>query len=186
MGWDFSRRDKGSMTDREFFEREYGMVGPDPKHTMLAVATKGLTFYAAVQNHETGEVRALVILMQRHAADFHNFGYKGMDESMGPEAQCPARILDLLTPTDSTYALEWRERCRANLARRADAKLNDGDVVEFAEALNFGAHYETVTRFRYRKEGRTTWWEAMPSTGRGVFRCRIPQWQAREFERVTT
>ena len=48
------------------------------------------------------------------------FGYKGMDESMGPcEADCPAPILDLLTATDRPHAVEWRARCRANLTARA-------------------------------------------------------------------
>ena len=40
-----------------------------------------------------------------------NFGYKSMGESMGPYLDhCPKTILELLTPTDNEYAIEWRKR----------------------------------------------------------------------------
>ncbi len=56
---------------------------------------------------------------------------------MGPcEAECPARILDLLTPTDKEYALDWRKRCRANLERRG-RKLSDGDRLRLPEPMKF-------------------------------------------------
>ena len=61
---------------------------------------------------------------------------------MGPcESECPARILDLLTATQNTYALAWRERCRACLsdraARAAKPTPKPGDVVVLAEPLLF-------------------------------------------------
>ena len=60
-----------------------------------------------------------------------------LDESMGPcEDNCPAHILDLLTPTDKEYALDWRRRCRANLERRA-RKIEDGDRIKLAAPLTF-------------------------------------------------
>ena len=56
---------------------------------------------------------------------------------MGPcEDGCPAQILDLLTPTDSKFAQDWRERCRANLARRA-RKLSDGDRIRLDAPVTF-------------------------------------------------
>lgn len=43
-----------------------------------------------------------------------NWGYKDVDESMGPyEISFPYTWLDLLTPTDSQYANEWRARVKA-------------------------------------------------------------------------
>lgn len=60
-----------------------------------------------------------------------------LSEHMGPcEADCPVAILDLLTPTDSQYALEWRARCREKLARRA-RKLADGDRIRLLEPITF-------------------------------------------------
>lgn len=38
---------------------------------------------------------------------------------MGPcESECPESILDLLTPTDNQYAIEWRGSCREYAAKR--------------------------------------------------------------------
>jgi len=45
--------------------------------------------------------------------DYFNFSYKNMSEDMGPaQSECPESILDLLSPTESDWANEWRERCR--------------------------------------------------------------------------
>lgn len=77
--------------------------------------------------------------------------YKDMDETMGPaESQAPAKLLDLLSPTTRPYALEWRERCRAN-AKLASRKLAHGDKIKLAQALEFG---DGVTRdtFTVNKE----------------------------------
>lgn len=46
-----------------------------------------------------------------------NFYYKPMEEDMGPYYfNCPKRILDLLSPTDSKTANEWRESCRNRMS----------------------------------------------------------------------
>jgi hypothetical protein len=61
---------------------------------------------------------------------------------MGPcESDCPAAILDELTETDSTYASEWRARCRANLVRRklerAKPVPKPGQTIVFDEPIRF-------------------------------------------------
>ena len=82
------------------------------------------------------EVWAAVCLVRYSLRDREGFifGYKDMSESMGPcEDSCPAKVLDLLTPTDNTHALDWRTRCRARLAERAKRNAKPtprlGDVV---------------------------------------------------------
>ena len=76
------------------------------------------------------------------------FGYKDMSEDMGPcEAECPVAILDLLTPTDREYALNWRRRCREFAATRAaKPKLLHGQLVTFAEPIRFadGRSHQTL------------------------------------------
>ncbi|OZA58976.1 MAG: hypothetical protein B7X78_08765, partial [Sphingomonadales bacterium 39-62-4] len=76
------------------------------------------------------------------ARDGCTFGYKDMTETMGPcESDCPAAILDELTETDSTYASEWRARCRANLVRRklerAKPVPKPGQTIVFDESIRF-------------------------------------------------
>ena len=45
--------------------------------------------------------------------DYYNFSYKDMEESMGPcYYDCPISILNMLSPTDSEFANNWRETCR--------------------------------------------------------------------------
>jgi hypothetical protein len=73
-------------------------------------------YYAAVEKvvKATGARPVICIIclidFNPRAKDGMIFGYKDMDESMGgSERDCPARILDLLGPTDSKWALEFRD-----------------------------------------------------------------------------
>jgi len=96
MGWTTLHRDPGT-TDREFFETEFpSTLARDGK--ILACATVRSVFYAAVRTRESGQVWALVVLLRRSragAGSWYNFGYKEMDERMGPaEARCPTRVPD--------------------------------------------------------------------------------------------
>lgn len=134
MGWTFAHREKGEATNAEWFAREF------PSGEFLATATVGGTFYAAARTKaEPDKVFALVILTRWVPKDQYNFGYKDMDETMGPnEAKAPAKILDLLSPTDSEYAIKWRARCRKNLERKAAAaKVKKGVTVKFAAPIKF-------------------------------------------------
>lgn len=127
--------------------------------------------YAAIRIKESGEVTALVVLMHRNPSPsvYENFYYKYVDESMGPnESDCPASILNLLTPIEASFALIWRDRCRANLAN-PPAKVSQGGTVTFTRSLRFGDGVEE-TRFEYL--GRTTF--KRKSDGRMV---RIPNWR---------
>ena len=98
-------------------------------HRVLKSAMVGSVYYAAVTTEVAGQptkVFAVVFLTcGRTKHDGCIWGYKDMDETMGPcESKCPASILALLTPTDSKYANEWRERCRKNIAEAADRRKN--------------------------------------------------------------
>lgn len=100
------------------------------------------TYYAAAQVMVDGvgtDIFAIVCLVTWNpkSKSGEHFGYKDMDESMGPcEDHCPAHILDLLTPTDKEHANDWRRRCRTNLERRA-RKVEDGDRIKLAAPLTF-------------------------------------------------
>ena len=69
---------------------------------------------------------------------YFNFAYKDRDETVGPcESDCPKSILDLLTPTDSQWANEWRARCYKNLelkkSRKSFESLPYGSQVRFTD-----------------------------------------------------
>lgn len=111
--------------------------------TVLASSClRNRVYYAAAKPHGSDEgdaVFAIVCLVRWNPRDREGyiFGYKDMTEHMGPcEAECPARILDLLGPIKSEFALAWRARCRAALVRRG-REATDGMRVRLVEPLNF-------------------------------------------------
>lgn len=117
MGWTTTNKDK-TISAKEYIEKRL-LVWTSEQYTHRILdggVVKFHTYYGAVEKVEkaTGEreVFAVVILLSYHQKQYHNFGYKDMCESMGPvQAECPERILKLLTPTDNENANEWRQRC---------------------------------------------------------------------------
>lgn len=121
MGWTYTTK-PSTQSVAEFFEQE--LCG-GPYATVVACSTPSpWTAYLAIRygpaaNETERRVFATVCLLDVHpAADdtlAHGlrFGYKDIDERMGPlRYDCPQQILDLLSPTDNPYALAWREECR--------------------------------------------------------------------------
>lgn len=183
MGWTWQQRDKGTTT-RQFFADLMG-----EHYEILASGMTGSTFYAAVRDTRTGEVDAFVALTAR-SKGYYNWGYKDMDERMGPnEASAPARVLDLLSPlpecdhdhTDerrycgTQAAREWRAACRERLARIERSKsVTQGTKVLFPRPIKFQSGHES-DRFEFVEK----------DTFRGVLGLglyRIPGWREMAFE----
>jgi hypothetical protein len=145
MGWLFMtslgrfRGPRAYLDDGFTYERE------TVRSTVLRSALVGMrTYYAAVEllrPDKPCEVFAVVCLVRFNPRDAEGyvFGYKDMTEHMGQcEAECPAAILDLLTPTDAKFANAWRERCRAAIAARARRpRLRNGWTIVFDEPIAF-------------------------------------------------
>lgn len=142
-------------------------------------------WYAACRDKRNGEVFALVYLVNNdnRAKDGFNFGYKGMDEFMGPcEDNCPERILNLLTETTSEYAIGWRQRCREKIEQRAKARtIKNGSVIRFSHPLKF-TDGETLDTFIIRKQERKILFLATVDGVRKPYR--ISKWQTRPFSVV--
>src|SRR5688572_15942596 len=105
MGWFYLDRAPG-QSDLAFFRQEL-----DAADRLIDGATVADTFYGAYRCDD-GSVIALVAALDRRPGQLR-FGYKPMDEGMGPYAtRCPGRILDLLTePAPNAWAAAWRARC---------------------------------------------------------------------------
>lgn len=117
MGWTLIEERPAGESHEDFFGRE--LLGAEQEILAAAhVGGIGGTFYAAVREKRSGEVWAMVVLTTGRAGS--RFGWKEMEESQGPApCECPAHILDLLSPTADEHALAWRQRCRARLRRLA-------------------------------------------------------------------
>ena len=107
-------------------------------------------YYAAAQpfkrrdGTETAKPALAIVCLVRwnpRADSGEQFGYKDMDENMGPcEADCPESVLALLGPTNSQHALEWRRRCFDNLTLRK-RPITDGMMIKLATPITFTNGY---------------------------------------------
>jgi hypothetical protein len=156
MGWleyHASCYKNGKVDRKAEMDSKYNWEDESRKVEVLKSSMVGSTYYAAVKmlNETTGyeNVSAVVCLTSTNNKDYFNFAYKDMDETMGPfKYDCPKGILDLLTPTENEYALQWRQACRDNLA----AKKNPNSF----NKLPVGTLIKVVMPFdtKYFKEGQ--------------------------------
>ncbi|MGP3953467.1 DUF6927 domain-containing protein [Streptomyces sp. 7N604] len=152
MGWTFYHRDKGVESNAEHFAKEL-----DDRYEIIAHGTVDHVFYAAVRDRETGKVFAYVALTHWRRDANYNFGYKDMDENMGPgDCKAPEAVLDALTPTTHKYALQWRANCRRHHDQRAFLRkqLKPGTRLRLTHPLRF-SNDTTRDTFTYtRSRGR--------------------------------
>lgn len=177
MGWTGTEITPGRrMGAKDILRQEFS---EDFMTKLVDVAKVGSTIYGAFEHD--GRIVGLVVLTSRENGWLYT---KPMDEDMGPaESDCPARILDKLTPTDHEYAQAWRERCRFNLARRANSKLAKGARVRFTEPLSFTRGYGSASLFEYI--GRGTQFMALTDDGAYRFTARLGRdWFRRDFEKI--
>lgn len=126
---------------------------------VLKSVYSGSAYYAAVERYDESGARlyvtAIICLVRWNpkAADGHIFGYKDMDEDMGPcKAACPRSVLELLTSSSHPHALDWRRRCY-RLLELTERTIADGDLIRFPEPMQFtdGSRHAD---FKVRREGR--------------------------------
>jgi hypothetical protein len=134
MGWYYGSPSKSAVIEEL-------TVSPEGRFRTLHKAIKGNVLWAV---HEVpasdwidgaGRVEAAgpparfigCYLLGAHNGDW---GYKPMDESMGPvEISCPLKYLDMV-PDPGGYATEWRAKVRAAAAKRALVTgLKVGDTI---------------------------------------------------------
>lgn len=191
MGWLYMR-DLGRFgSPRAYLDDQFTYVRENHRLTMLRSSMVGRTYYAACERLEADgarEVFAVICLTRESsgARDGCTFGYKDMTETMGPhESACPASILDLLTATESTFAIAWRERCRANLAtqrlRNARPTPRPGQTVVLDEPLRFSDGRER-DRFEVIANPRGSGTLFRDPVTRAI--CRIPAIKTRTYRLI--
>jgi len=148
------------MSIKDFFKKEFDN---DNGHIIDCAVVGIRTAYLAYQIDKgiaQGKIMAYVCLLDYRPKDHYNFGYKDMDEGMGPnESKCPGCILDILSPVNELgygencvkYAQEWRNRCYFNL--KSNTKVKDGDKIRFDFPIHF-TNGETHQEFKIRKYGK--------------------------------
>lgn len=152
MGWMYVHKPK-EITVANYFAKQWNVVANNDNQTsqiLLDCAVVQLrTAYIAIEQVQhakgTREVLAVICLLAYNRHDYHNFGYKDMDETMGPyECEAPQRILDLLTPTSHDNALAWRAACNANLSLKE--RIVKGAILSHPNE----ARFEVIEPGRYK------------------------------------
>lgn len=186
MGWTsyHATHYKNGKVDRKAECDAYFMEGLNKDYyDVLKSAMVGSTYYAAVKPlkrynkaneivdipKEEQYVFAAVFLTSTDMKDYWNFSYKNMDESVGPyKCDCPKGILDLLTPTESEYANEWRKQCYENIAKKKNPnsfnKLPTGTVIKVTMPFDtryFKSGQEIKLEKRYKWHSNRTEWIAI-------------------------
>lgn len=93
----------------------------------------------------------------------YGWGYKDMDESMGPcYYSCPLGYLDMVPcPDNVPYAKAWREKVRAYHANTI--KLSDGLRLSISGSWKCAGSSNPITEITVRKYGRS-WCAYMPNS----------------------
>ncbi len=159
MGWLYQDSPANNQSPRQYLDDQFTYTTPTgvKSRVLKSSLVTFHTYYAAIEHlflDGTRVVFAAVCLVDFGPArtdPMRRFGYKDMDETVGPvEDSCPAGILDLLTPTEFEYALDWRARCRARIAKsKAAVKPKHGDSIHFAEAISFENGSVKLTDFTF-------------------------------------
>ena len=107
-------------------------------HEILHMAQRGRVWYVAAKVEVKGkeEVIGHVVLttIKKNSYGYgKEFGYKVMDETVGPYYfDAPKVLLNKLTAPLNENAREWREKCL-----KGKKKVEIGDVVTFPYRLNY-------------------------------------------------
>jgi hypothetical protein len=161
---------------------QYNHDGEHRTYRVLAAARVANTVYMAVKIIQTTSgnsyVLAAVILISN--TQKHGFGYKDMDECMGPgECACPDRIMRLLSPIEEIpnprYAAGWRARVAAHKKAATDlrtkrASLRPGSIVTLERKVSF-RDGTSAAAFRMRFVRRKT--PIFEPVDRPGFLCRL-------------
>lgn len=116
MGWLFSSRWTTRAEMVAYLRRQDRFV---EGYSMLRSSVVGNHHWYLVKREADGAVYIGLDLMQGSKPGHPGWGYKDLDETMGPcEVDCPQSFLAQASAPEG-YAAEWRERVRKHHAQKA-------------------------------------------------------------------
>jgi len=99
-----------------------------------------------------GSFRWIAVVLTSKGRDGYDFGYKDIEESMGPtEARCPKRIISAASSlrhpdpaVEGNYAARWRQKCFDQSAAKAKrkAELVHGATIRLSSPIDFTDGYK--------------------------------------------
>lgn len=183
MGWLFytdPSRVQGYAGEKDEITRLCTHTTDQSQYRPLQISKVGSTWYAAIQHtpingevsnqtaYETTDdgsyVFAAVFLTKYHDGCF---GYKDMDETMGPcEARAPLTLINKLSKIidPESYAHNWRKRCET-FAKIPNYAVGDVITLGTPISLNNGSEIKTVKKGSYFHRGKTRYFYVDVDTG---------------------
>lgn len=157
MGWYYCETNKNALVE-ELTKTNRSEDGKRV-HLTLAKSVRGNTLYTVheILSYENGEEKSEryigVYLLSQQGGDW---GYKPMDESMGPCVyDCPLKFFELAPIVPGGYAASWRASVRSYHERKKTKRgAKVGDTLVFKKGVTFHGHpliEEKVTEVRGTK-----------------------------------
>lgn len=116
MGWESC---PGTKTPKEWVEKELINLYSD-NFTVVDNSIRGNQVYFAICHKETNKTSALVATFRRERKILW---VKVIPECWLPyHYNCPARILNQLSPVDDEYSNSWRRRCFEKLRLKKEKR----------------------------------------------------------------
>lgn len=150
MGWTVTHKPK-SVSVSEFLTKRFTSSNEHGTWEVLGCAVvRFRTAYMATKRTFPGGrtyVFGTVVLLKFFPSEpEYNFGWKEIDESMGPcECECPEKILRMLTPLNdpsnsyaNSYVGDWREACWIRInTNKAKTLLKIGMRLRHPDGIRF-------------------------------------------------
>jgi hypothetical protein len=141
MGWTYESKPFGK-TAREHMRDKFTQAhvpGEKAGYTVLHDTADIRNYWAIVElTYPDGQKKIFcAVCLINHCRGYYNFGYKDMEEEMGPCDSIPPisffRKLEGIIPPETVndWARSWRDRCRAYYAKSERVKeLKAGQVLK--------------------------------------------------------
>lgn len=137
MGWLYTNRQKG-ISNFDFFSKRFNYENENGYCKLLKACTKKyreVYCLFEVFNAKSNTVTRFIVvcLTQWHPKSYYNFGYKEIEETMGPyQMDCPVSYINECTEPMNEYSAKWRE---AIIAKDIEKKENKARIKKYNEYL---------------------------------------------------
>lgn len=162
MGWSFNVDPSFGKADLVRKLTSPGYWGP--RFQILKHSLVGNNLWCAVERtkEDGSRERFISLFLLRSGRPGEGWGYKDLDERMGPAAvDCPLSFFDLVPPPEgegvSEYVRDWREKVRAYHAEKAARRKRRAEAVP-GLVVSFAGHdyklIEPIRSHRWSGEGK--------------------------------
>lgn len=154
MGFDYgiARHYKNGQIDRKAeCDARLTWENENKKVSVVKSSMVGSEYYAAVRIEEKNKFPFIIGTVIQTAVDGREIGMKIVEETCGPiHYKCPKGILELLSPTDSESATEWRKKCREYHEKKARSRKDKYSLknLPVGTTIDFIASYDMSSGIR--------------------------------------